>query len=141
MHDLAAHYLKRAMILAIGGSVSIASYNYFGWDYRNWLRWLQHPPIETGAIPKTPMQATPVNEEAKKREIQCNVAKAREVDKAIERRKAAWGVYDKCKQEWQPSWSDKRTAEEVCAPHLIPYRQLAQEVRDKEAKDCSASAK
>jgi len=135
VHDLAAHYLKRAMILFITGTVGVGSYNYFGWDYRNWLRWVQHPQIETGSI--VPPRA-PADQDARKREIECNVARAREVDKATERRRAAWAVYDKFKQEWQPGWIDKRTAEDACAPHLIPYRQLAQEVRDKESKDCSA---
>lgn len=136
-HDAAADAVKKALLLGAGALLAGGAAYYFGVDIRPYLGWPSHAQIETGSISKEPAK---VAADAAKREIECHVAKAREVDALVERRKAAWGTFNKCKADWTPGWAEKQTADEVCAPHLSLYRQLAQEVRDKEAKDCSATA-
>ena len=87
--------------------------------------------IETGSIKRAPG----LDPDVVKREVECRVKREREIERIIERRKLAWSVHEKCKTEWKPSWNDKRTADEVCAPNLVPYRQLVQEVKDRQARD------
>jgi len=41
----------------------------------------------------------------------------------------------------EPGGLINRTAEEVCVPQLVLYRQLAQQVKSKEATECPGLAK
>jgi hypothetical protein len=140
-HDGAADIIKKVLQWGApgGGSLLLAAAMYFGVPVPSWLEW-RHPQIETGSIKKE--QGKPLaDEQAKKREIECEVAKARKVDALTERRKGAWATYTSCKSDWSPGWFDKRTAEEACAPKLQVYRDLAQQVQDEQAKDCSVTAR
>jgi hypothetical protein len=137
-HDAFAALIKRAWLWGGASVIVLVAALYFGVDLRPWFRWVHHPQLETGSIKKEP--GKPIDYEAVKREVECRVAKARELDKLIERRKSAWGVYEKCKTDWKPGWNDRLTAEEVCAPHLTLHRQLKQGVLEREVKDCSTLA-
>jgi hypothetical protein len=137
-HDAAADIVKRVILWGGGALLLLGGGYYFGVDIGPWLG--RHPaPIETGSILKPAKPAAP-DPEAKKREIECNVGKAREVDAAVERRKTAFGIYTKCLVEWKPAGNEKQTAEQACAPKLAEHQKIAQEVRDKQAKDCAAAA-
>jgi hypothetical protein len=81
-HDYAADIVKGMIhwgvrALALGSAV------YFGVDVAS-LFPRRHTQIETRSIKRT-------DEEAKRLEIECNVAKAREVDALTERRRAGLG--------------------------------------------------
>jgi hypothetical protein len=139
-HDYAADIVKGVIHSGARGAGSVLVVGaalYFGIDIPSLLPW-RHPQLETGSI-KAPA-ALPANDEAKKREIECNVAKAREVDALIERRKSSFSAYTKCLTEWQPGWYEKQTAEQACAPKLAQHQQIGQQVREKEAKDCAGPA-
>jgi hypothetical protein len=132
-HDGAAVILKE--VLKWGGppvgSLLVGLALYFGVP-PTWLAW-HLPQIETGSIKSA-------EEKAKKREIECEVAKARKGDALTERRKGAWASYDSCKSSWSPGLFDKRTAEEACAAKRQAYRDLAQQVQDEQAKDCTVTS-
>jgi hypothetical protein len=95
--------------------------------------------METGSIPKAAKPVAP-DPEAKRREIECNIAKAREIDAAIERRKTSFSAYTKCLVDWKPAANEKQTPEQACTPKLAEHQKIGQEVRDKQAKDCAAPA-
>ena len=136
-HDTLAAFVKGGLIAAAGIVASWVGYHYFG-HHVDLKGWLSGKPImvETGSIKKSPV----IDADVVKKEVECRVRRERDIDKLVDRRKTGWGVYDKCKTDWKPGWNEKQTAEEVCAPHLVPYRQLSQEVKERQAKDeCSAA--
>jgi hypothetical protein len=136
LHDLAAHTLKNAMLLGIAALVLGGG----TWRYKDEILRLvlgPHAPMETGSIKKAPAPPV-VSEEAKKREDECKVAKAREVEALTIRRKNSFGAYTKCLSEWRPAWNETQTAEQACAPKYTYHQQMGQQVKEMEAKDCSA---
>jgi hypothetical protein len=136
LHDLAAHLLKNAMVWGIGLLVLGGG----TWRYKDEILRLvlgPHAPLETGSIKKAPA-APVVSEEAKKRENECNMEKAREVEALVARRKSSFSAYTKCLSEWRPAWNETRTADQACAPKYAYHQQIGQQVKEKEAKDCSA---
>lgn len=133
-----AELIKRAWLWGGAAVAVLVGAWYFEVDVRPYVKWVHYPPLETGSITKVPAPAT--DPDAMKREVECRVKRVREIDRLIDRRKLAWGVYDRCKFEWKAD--QKQTAEEGCAPHLVSYRQLSQEVKDRQARDeCSLGAK
>jgi hypothetical protein len=133
-YDAAAKVVRNAILYG-GTSLIVVVAGYFlGIDIRPYLRW----PPQLEAAPK-PISPVP-DEAAKKREIDFHVANAREKDALVGRRKAAWAAYEKCKVDWTAGWDEKQTAETACLPKLNEHRELAKQVKEREAKDCSAAA-
>src|SRR5687768_11255726 len=78
---------------------------YSGVDVRPWFKWAHYPQAvdTTGSVTKP----LPVDLEAINKAIACQIKRKSDIDRLIERRKNGWAVYDKCKTDWKPSWSDK----------------------------------
>jgi hypothetical protein len=134
-HSIVVGMFKHGYIL-FGGAVVAGVCWYFGWypDLRGWpLSGTKHG-IETGSIPG---KSKALSDEERRREIECNVRNARHRDELTVRRKLAYSAWQKCKADWVPGWDDKQTAETACAAKLVEHKELAQAVRDVEAKDCS----
>jgi len=87
--------------------------------------------IETGSITK---------EDARKRiEDECVAQRKKDVATSTERRKAAFADHRKCIDEWVKPWFSNQTAEQHCAPKRAVFLRFAQDVRDREAKDCTVA--
>jgi hypothetical protein len=130
-HDSLAMVVGAVLLALLASIVSLVGAHYFGYelDFRGWMSGKQ---MITGSIKMSP----PTNSDAVKKEVDCRVKRELDINRLIDRRKFAWGQYDKCKVDWQPNPDLKQqTAEEMCAPHLVLHRLLAQEVRDRQAKD------
>ena len=110
----------------------------FGGDVvKEWLKdhtEIQKPSqIETGSI---------IRQELRKHlEAECVAQKARETATLTERRKAAAADHKKCLAEWvKPSWFSDQTAEQYCSPRKELYLGYARDLKEREAKDCTAPA-
>ena len=137
-HDAVADLVKRTWLWGLGALV-FAGALYFGVDVSPWLKSAQqYSPTQTGsnkvpAAPAIPDLAT------MNMLVACNLRQHREIQELVDRRKFAWSILDKCRIGWKATPNKKQTADEACAPHLIRYRWLAQEVKSRESNDeCSA---
>jgi hypothetical protein len=90
--------------------------------------------IETGSIAK------PKDEIKKKLEAECSAQKAKDVAVLIQQRQAAFNAYENCLVEYKQTWTSDPTPRQFCAPKLTEHLKRRQEVIDREAKTCSATA-
>jgi hypothetical protein len=75
----------------------------------------------------------------KKIEAECNSQKSKEVAALTQQRVAAFNAYENCLVEYKQTWSSDPTPKQYCAPKLAQHVQIAQEVRDRQAKNCTAA--
>ena len=119
-----------------------------GGEYvKDWLKdWVasRKSEIRTGSIdsdnPKDKVPALSQEDLKKQREAECNAQKTKDVDALTERRKAAYGDYKRCLSEWvKPGLFSNQTAEQYCTPKKAVYFQHAQDVKDRQAADCTTT--
>jgi uncharacterized iron-regulated membrane protein len=134
MHDYLARIVTATLLFltSIGG----AWFWYYYGQYYDFQAWL-HPPksrVETGSVP------TAAEEELRKKlEAECNSQKSKEVAALTQQRVAAFNAYENCLVEYKQTWSSDPTPKQYCAPKLAQHVQIAQEVRDRQAKNCTAA--
>jgi hypothetical protein len=133
VHDTLATTIKAVLITLAAVVVPWVGFHYFGYeiDLRGWLA---GKPFITGTI--KPPEPPPIPDIGTVNKlVECKVRRQRTIDRLIDRRKYAWGLYGKCKTDWKPIPDLKQTAEEACAAYLVQYRALAQDVTQREALD------